>query len=102
MRATKPTLLALSASATTVEPFTYERLKSMAFSLAQTFTELVGMALVAGVVFYGIRMVTARGDETAFRTAKAGLTNAMIGALIVYGAHTLIATLYSAVHSVGR
>lgn len=98
--------LRLFAIATTApiasEPFTYAKLKATALALAKTFTELVGLALVIGVVFYGLRMILARGDETAFRTAKTGLTNAMIGTLIVYGAHTIIATLYNAVHSVGR
>lgn len=103
MRGINPRLFAIATTAPIAsEPFTYAELKATALALAKTFTELVGLALVIGVVFYGLRMILARGDETAFRTAKTGLTNAMIGTLIVYGAHTIIATLYNAVHSVGR
>lgn len=104
MRGSKNILLAGIATPTPVASgaFTYAKLKTTALALAKTFTELVGLALLMGVVFYGLRMILARGDEAAFRTAKTGLTNAMIGTLIVYGAHTIIATLYNAVHSVGR
>jgi hypothetical protein len=81
------------------EPFTYARLKEIAFYLATTFTRLVGLAIAVGVVFYGLRMILARGDPTAYGAAKKGLVNAMIAALVVFGVYTIIATLYGAVDS---
>jgi hypothetical protein len=85
-----------------MDGFTYDRLVSIVAGLVKTILQLGTIAAVAAVIWYGLQMVLARGDATKYSTAKKGLSLALVGAVIIFGVYTIIATIQSGVESVGR
>lgn len=82
--------------------FTYEKLVRIVVALVNIMLEIAGIAAVMAVVYYGFRMAISRGDAGAFTAAKKGLGFALIGAIIIFGVYTIIATVYQGVRSVGN
>ncbi len=81
------------------QPFTYDRLVGILERLAGYALMLGGLVAIAAVVFYGLMMVVSRGDATKFTAAKNNLIKAAIGALLVFGAYTVINTIEGAAHT---
>jgi len=82
--------------------FTYEKLVRIVTGLVNIFLEIAGIAAVMAIVYYGFRMVISRGDAGAFTAAKKGLGLAVVGAIVIFGVYTIIATVYQGVRSVGN
>ncbi len=80
---------------------TYEGLINTVYYLLQAVLQIADLAAVAAVVYYGIRMAIARGDATKFNDARKGLIYTIIGALIIFGVYTILATVRGAVGSIG-
>lgn len=73
--------------------YTYQGLMNVVNNLVDFLLRVGGIAVVAGIIWYGLKMALARGDEAKFSDAKKGLTWALIAAAVVFGAGTIIATV---------
>jgi len=62
---------------------------------------VASLAVVVILVWYGLQMVFARGDPTKFSSAKKGLTTALVGAVVIFGVWTIIATVHYFVGALG-
>jgi hypothetical protein len=82
--------------------FTYQRLVTIVTELVKIALQIGEVVAVGAIVYFGLRMVISRGDETKFSEAKKGLQFAVLGALIIFGVYTIIATVQRAVESVGN
>lgn len=82
--------------------FTYQRLVTVASELVKIALRVLGFIGVILIVWFGLRMVTSRGDATKFGDARKGLLYAMGGLAVVFGVYTIIATVQKAVQSVGN
>ena len=96
------------AMAATPEPlgntgdgFTYDKLIEVANRLVQFILRVAGFAVVGVIVYYGVRMVIAGNDAAKYAEARKGLNYALIGALVIFGVYTIIATIQGAVESLG-
>lgn len=81
--------------------FTYDKLIEVANRLVLFILRVAGFAVVGVVVYYGVRMVMAGNDSAAYAAARKGLNWALIGALVIFGVYTIIATIQGAVESLG-
>ena len=77
--------------------------------LADVFGFLVNVVLGVGIavtiiflILGGIRYITARGDQKAAGEARAALTNAVIGFIVVIGAFTIRTILNNVVGPTGN
>lgn len=82
--------------------FTYDRLVRIATELIKILLQIAELAAVGAVVWYGLQMVLSRGDAAKFASAKKGLGLAIVGALVIFGVYTIIATIQGGVRSVGN
>lgn len=80
-------------------PFTFEMLMTVVWNLVNFLIWLARVAIGLTLLWFGSKMILARGDETKFAEAKKGLTWAVIGALVIFGAGTIILTLQTFVDS---
>ena len=80
---------------------TYEGLMNTVYSLLATILQMADLAAVAAIVWFGVRMALSRGDPAKFNEAKKGLIYACIGAVIIFGVYTILATVRGAVGSIG-
>ena len=70
-------------------------------SVSQLAVE-IGIPIAALFIIYsGLKLVTAKGNEENIKKAKTGLTWAIIGSGILIGAWTIMKILQSAVESLG-
>ena len=76
--------------------FTYDRLVSMLNYLVREVLLLGGFLATAAIIFYGFQMAISRGDAGAFGKAKNNLIKAALGAVIIFGVYTIIATVQGA------
>jgi hypothetical protein len=76
--------------------FTYDKLVTMLNYLVRNVLLLGGFLATAAIIFYGFQMAISRGDPTAFGKAKNNLIKAAIGAVIIFGVYTIIATVQGA------
>jgi hypothetical protein len=81
--------------------FTYDKLIKVANNLVQFILRVAGFVVVGVIVYYGIRMVIAGNDAAKYAAARKGLNWALIGALVIFGVYTIIATIQGAVESLG-
>ncbi len=65
--------------------------------LACWFTRFALILMVVMIVFYGIKFMTAQGNQTKFDEAKKSFTWALVGVLVILGTYTIIATVANAV-----
>ncbi len=64
--------------------------------LACWFTRFALILIVVYIIIYGIKFMTARGNETKFGEAKKSFTWGLVGILVILGAYTIIATIANA------
>src|SRR3989339_1134812 len=82
-------------------PLESESFTSLMESISQLAVE-IGIPIAALFIIYsGLKLVTARGNEEAIKKAKEGLLWAIIGSGILIGAWTIMKILQSAVESLG-
>lgn len=61
-----------------------------------------GFIAVGAIVYYGLLMTLSKGDPAKFTAAKGMLIKACIGAAIIFGVYTIIATVRGAARSIGH
>ncbi len=79
--------------------FTYAKLVQIVERLVSFILKVAALAVVITIVYFGVRMVMAGSDTGAYAEARKGLNWALIGALVIFGAYTIIATVKGAVES---
>lgn len=72
--------------------FTVERVLAILTSLACWFSRIAILGLVVMVVFYGVQMMWSGGNPTTYGNAKKGFWYSMIGAIVIFGVYSIIAT----------
>lgn len=93
MQQAKNILAGVAATTTAGGGFTYDKLVGMLESLV---TNVLGLGLTvatAVVVYYGFQMAFSRGDAATFTKAKEHLMTAALGAVLLFGVYTVIATI---------
>lgn len=58
-------------------------------ALIQQFLTLIGVVLVVVIIYAGFMWMTAGGDTEKIKKAKAWLTNAIVGLIIVFAAYAI-------------
>lgn len=102
MRANKIQLLLAAAPLGKTGGITYDRLVNVLNYLVTNALILGGLIAVAMIVYYGFRMAISRDNASAFTAARDHLVQACIGAALIFGVYTIIATLYGLTHSIGQ
>jgi TRAP-type C4-dicarboxylate transport system permease small subunit len=82
--------------------FTYARLVRIVVALVNIILQICELAAVGFIVWYGLRMVMSKGDPAKFSEAKKGLGLAIVGALVIFGVYTIIATVQGGVQGLGN
>jgi TRAP-type C4-dicarboxylate transport system permease small subunit len=109
IRLLMPILLAMPVLVAAQQPlgntgsdFTYQKLVRIAERLVNFLLQLAELAVVGAIIWYGLQMVISKGDATKFAKAKKGLGLSILGAVVIFGVYTIIATLRGGVESVGQ
>lgn len=79
---------------------TWDRVMYVIYNLLQNILFVAGLAAVGAIVYYGVLMATARDNADRFNGARKGVLWSMLGALIIFGVYTILATVRGAVGSV--
>ena len=79
--------------------WTFQRLKDTANYLVDWALRVLSVVAFGAIIWYGIKMTISRGDAAAFTAAKDGLIKACIGAAVIFGVYTIIATVQNAVQN---
>ena len=82
--------------------FTYQNLVKMVTELVKIGLQVAELLAVIMIAWFGLRMVLSRGDAAQFTTARKNLMLALVGAIVIFGVYTIIATVQGAVQSVGN
>jgi lysylphosphatidylglycerol synthetase-like protein (DUF2156 family) len=61
--------------------------------VANFFLTVAGIVAVGFMVYGGVQMVTSRGNDTKFGEGKKTLTNAIIGAVVIFAVGIIINTI---------
>ncbi len=61
--------------------------------LACWFSRIILVFMVIALIFYGLQMLTSRGNESKFTAAKKSLGYAVLGVIVILGAYTIITTI---------
>ncbi len=72
--------------------FTVERVMGILTGLVCWFARIAIIGLVVMMTFYGVQMIWSRGEPTIFGKAKKGFSMSVVGALVIFGAYTIVAT----------
>ncbi|HUO75605.1 MAG TPA: hypothetical protein VMU12_01655 [Candidatus Paceibacterota bacterium] len=101
MRANRDILLAAAGPVLgSTGGITWAKVMSSVYYLLQNILLIAGLAATGAVVYYGFLMATSRDNATQFAGARKGLLYAMLGAIIIFGVYTILATVRGAVGSV--
>jgi hypothetical protein len=82
--------------------YDYDSLRRSMYFVLATILRIAGLAAVVAVVFYGAKMAFAGGDAAKFSEAKKSLLYALLGAVVIFGIYTILATVRGAVDSATR
>jgi uncharacterized membrane protein YuzA (DUF378 family) len=82
--------------------WTYENFRGVVKNLVNFILQIASFAATGAVVYFGFRMVIAGSDATAYADARKGLNWSLVGAFVIFGVYTIIATVRGAVDSIGR
>ena len=93
MRLPNTLLSGVTLTAAGSSGFTYDKLIAILNNLGDTFRAFGLTLATAVVVYYGFLMALSRGDAAKFTKAKEHLMIAALGAAIVFGIDTIIATV---------
>ncbi len=82
---------------------TWDSVKTAIYNLLQTILIIAELFAVAAIVYYGFRIATGGGKSgEKSLSAQRGLWYAIIGALIIFGVYTILATVKGAATSIGH
>ena len=70
--------------------------------LACWSTRFIMIIMIMVIIWYGLQMMIAQGNDTKFTNAKKSLTYAVIGMVVILGAYTIIATVHNSVEALGQ
>ncbi len=59
--------------------------------------EIAILILIGALFFYGIQILFSRGNPVSFQSAKKAFSTAIIGAFVILGVYTIIATVANTV-----
>src|SRR5512133_1584063 len=71
----------------------YQKVLDTLDNLVSFVLRMAGLACVAVIIYFGVRMVLAGGDDAVYATARKGLNYALLGALVIFSTYTIIATV---------
>jgi succinate dehydrogenase hydrophobic anchor subunit len=81
--------------------YTYQGLMAAVENLVNFLIRMASLAVVVVIVWYGLQMVLAKGDAAKYGNARKGFNSALIGALVIFGVWTIIATIQYFAQSLG-
>ncbi len=81
---------------------TWDKVMAAVYNVLQTVLFLAGMAVVVAFVVYGIMMATAGENVDRYKKSRTGLIYSGVGALIIFGVYTILATVRGAAGSIGH
>lgn len=67
--------------------------------LACWASRFVMIVMVIMIIWYGVQMMAAQGNDTKFTAARKSLNYAIIGILVVMGTYTIIATVGNSIQA---
>ncbi len=79
---------------------TYQGLMTTLYTLLQAILRIADLGAIIAIIWFGLQMALARGDATKFNDAKKGLLYAIIGAIVIFGVYTILATVRGAVSGI--
>lgn len=80
--------------------FTYDNLRNLVYGILGYALIFGEIAAIVFIVYYGARMATARDNAEVFKSAKAGLIKACIGAAIIFGAYLIVNSIRAVVRGI--
>jgi len=81
---------------------TYDKVVASLNYVVENVLLIAGFITVAAIIYYGVRMALSKGDPAEFGKQKDYLIKACIGAVIIFGVYTIIATVQGAAQSIGQ
>lgn len=96
------TSIAIAAPTSTSTGMTYQKMLDILDDIVVFVLRMAGFAAIGVIVYFGVRMLLAGGDQTKYAEARKGFNWALVGTLVIFGVYTIIATIRGAVESVGR
>lgn len=85
--------LPAAALAQGTEDFTYDRVVRILFGLANFLMNIGLVIAVIAIVWFGIQIMTSGGNATRYQEAKKSIIWAVVGAAIILGINTILATI---------
>lgn len=83
----------LPTATTAATTYSYQSLMVAVNNIVDFLMRVASLAVVVVIVWYGLKMAMAKGDEGAYSAARKGLTSALIGAVVIFGVWTIIFTI---------
>ena len=80
---------------------TVQSLYGILQGLACYASDVILVAMVLAIIWYGFQMMIAQGNDTKFSAARKSLTYAVVGIAVILGTYTIIATVGNAVTGLG-
>lgn len=77
----------------TGETLTLAKVVTMVESVVNTFITLAVIAVVAFIIYAGVKMAMSRGNEAEFKKGKDMLVNAIIGGVVIFGVGIIVNTI---------
>lgn len=87
--------LAATSSLPTGKAITLTDIVTLVTGVGTTLATIAGIVVVAVIIWAGITMATAGGDDKRFAKGKAMLWEAIIGAIVILGVGMIVATINS-------
>lgn len=102
MRDNKIQLLAAATPLGDTGGISYDNVVASLNYIVSNVLLIAGFIAVGAIVYYGFLMTMSKGDPAKFNKAKEWLIKACIGAAIIFGVYTIIATIQGAAQSIGQ
>lgn len=102
MRVNKMQLLPAAVPLGDTGGISYDRVVASLNYIVSNVLLIAGFIAVGAIVYYGFRMTMSKGDPAKFNEAKGWLIKACIGAFLIFGVYTIIATVQYAAQSIGQ
>ncbi len=80
---------------------TWEKVMNSVYYVLQFILGTAGSLVVLAFVIYGIMMATSRDNVDRYKKARTGLIYSGVGALIIFGVYTILATVRGVAGSLG-
>ena len=75
---------------------TIERVIGIITGLSCWLADIALLLMVGAIIIYGLQIMLSRGDASKFQAAKESLKYAIVGAVVILGVYTIIATVAQA------